>query len=168
VRCLANPSGIPTPQVLAEIGDGLRARIDQLQHGGPARAARILSHCDRQLEWSLLQSLREADADLSATIEQIRFCFADLAVIDPRSVKSLLRNIPLTTWAMAMKRSNGPLKQAIEANLCRRAIELLGEEMDYLGAVTDAQIERAQQEIVAAGRRLFAPPSDRPSISSIG
>ena len=158
VRCLTNPSGVPTSDVLAGIHDGLHARIREIQSGGPARAARILAHCDRRLEWSLLQSLQQIDPDLSATIAQIGFAFDDIATIGQQRVKSLLRNNQLTTWAMAMKRCSGPLRRAIEVNLCPRAVELLRAEIEYLGVVTSEQIERAQQQIAAVARRLLALP----------
>jgi flagellar motor switch protein FliG len=140
-----------TRDVLEEIAQRIR---ETERCGGPAKAASILQCCDPAVETSLLRSLDQQDAGLSRQIRTTLLGFDDLVWLDERRMQTLLKNVDLRTWAIALKRSQTAIRRKIVRNMSSRAADQLRDEFDYLGLVSDGEIERARQRVVRVARRL--------------
>ncbi len=157
LRCLAHQEQ-GTSDVIADVAQAVEERVREIeQFSGPARAARILSECQPALESSLLRSLDQRDEELSVRIRQTLFTFDDIAWLSDHSIQTLLRNIDLKTWAMALKRASEAIKQKITRNLSRRAARQLFDEIDYLGFASRREVDQAKQRIAVVARHLRQP-----------
>src|SRR5580698_2084598 len=126
--------------------------------GGASAIAEILNHSDRQTERQILGELENQDSDL---VEQIRanlFTFDDVIALEARSLQQILRRVPTSTLAAALKGAqlDGAAMAHIRANLTERGAQTLDEELEVLGAIRTSQVDAAQGEIVRTARELDA------------
>jgi flagellar motor switch protein FliG len=82
------------------------------------------------------------------------FIFEDLMQLDDRSIRALLKEIGNDELLLALKTASDPLKDKIFGNLSQRAAEMLKEDMEVMGPVKLVEVERAQQSVINAARRL--------------
>jgi flagellar motor switch protein FliG len=126
--------------------------------GGASAIAEILNHSDRQTERQILGELETQDSEL---VEQIRanlFTFDDVVALDARSLQQILRRVPASTLAAALKGAqlDGAAMAHIRGNLTERGVQTLDEELEVLGAIRTSQVDAAQAEIVRTARELDA------------
>lgn len=122
--------------------------------GGPNAAAEILNKVDRKTERTILEKIEEDEEELAEEIRQSMFIFEDLMELDDRSIRALLKEIGNDELLLALKTASEPLKDKIFGNLSQRAAEMLKEDMEVMGPVKLVEVERAQQSIIGAARRL--------------
>jgi len=120
--------------------------------GGASAIAEILNHSDRQTERQILGELE---------VEQIRaslFTFDDVIALDARSLQQILRRVPTSTLASALKGAQLDTEAMahIRGNLTERGAQTLDEELEVLGAIRTSQVDAAQAEIVRTARELDA------------
>ena len=146
--------------MIHEIERGLESRMASLMNqsyekaGGVNSVAEILNVSDRAVERVLLESLSQEDPELVEEIRRLMFVFDDLCKLSDRDIQTVLKNVETAQWAMSLKGASSELKQKIMGNLSTRAASLLGEEMEYLGAVRLSEVEQVQQQIVDVVRKL--------------
>jgi flagellar motor switch protein FliG len=126
--------------------------------GGASAIAEILSHSDRQTERQILGELETEDSEL---VEQIRanlFTFDDVIALEARSLQQILRRVPASTLAAALKGAqlDDDAMAHIRSNLTERGAQTLEEELEVLGAIRTSQVDAAQAEIVRTARELDA------------
>ncbi|MFO0885838.1 MAG: flagellar motor switch protein FliG [Pirellulales bacterium] len=159
VRRIAN-MGQTNPEVIQEVERGLEARMANLMNqsfekaGGVESVAEILNVTDRATERSLLEALGQEDPALVEEIRRLMFVFEDLLKLNDKEIQAVLKNVENSQWAMALKGASSDLKQKVLGNLSSRAAATLNEEMEYLGSVKLAEVERVQQQIVDVVRKL--------------
>lgn len=159
VRRIAH-MGQTSPEVIHEIERGLESRMASLMNqsyekaGGVNSVAEILNVSDRATERALLESLSQDDPQLVEEIRRLMFVFDDLCKLSDKDIQTVLKNVETAQWAMSLKGASSELKQKIMGNLSTRAAALLGEEMEYLGAVRLSEVEQVQQQIVDVVRKL--------------
>ncbi len=159
VRRIAN-MGQTNPEVIQEVERGLEARMANLMNqsfekaGGVESVAEILNVTDRATERSLLEALAQEDPSLVEEIRRLMFVFEDLLKLNDKEIQAVLKNVENSQWAMALKGASSDLKQKVLGNLSSRAAATLNEEMEYLGSVKLAEVERVQQQIVDVVRKL--------------
>jgi len=159
VRRIAN-MGQTNPEVIQEVERGLEARMANLMNqsfekaGGVESVAEILNVTDRATERSLLEALGQEDPSLVEEIRRLMFVFEDLLKLNDKEIQAVLKNVENSQWAMALKGASSDLKQKVLGNLSSRAAATLNEEMEYLGSVKLAEVERVQQQIVDVVRKL--------------
>lgn len=152
--------GQTSPEIISAVEQGLERRMASVMSqqfenaGGVGAVAEILNVIDRATERNLLESLAQEDPELVDEIRRLMFVFEDISKLADRDVQTLLKNVESSQWAMALKGASEELKQKILGNMSKRAAALLKEEMEYLGPVRLADVERAQQQIVDIVRRL--------------
>lgn len=159
VRRIAN-MGQTNPEVIQEVERGLEVRMANLMNqsfekaGGVESVAEILNVTDRATERSLLEALAQEDPSLVEEIRRLMFVFEDLLKLNDKEIQAVLKNVENSQWAMALKGASSDLKQKVLGNLSSRAAATLNEEMEYLGSVKLAEVERVQQQIVDVVRKL--------------
>ena len=114
----------------------------------------ILNRVDRGTEKTILEALAEENPEFADEIKRRMFVFEDIVLLDNRSVQRILREIDAKDLAMAMKTASEDVKNLIFRNMSKRAVELLKEDMGYMGPVRLRDVEEAQQKIVNVIRQL--------------
>jgi len=87
------------------------------------------------------------------------FVFEDLAKIDDRGIREILKKVESQQLVLAMKTASEEMKAKILTNLSSRAAEMLKEDLEVMGPVRLAEVEQAQQQIVRAAKELEAEGS---------
>lgn len=159
VRRVANMEQT-SPEIIREIENSLKARMatlfnqDTENSGGVPLVAQILNVTDRLTSKGILEALERDSEELVEEIQRLMFVFDDIVKLDNKAIQSLLKEVENSQWAMALKGASEEIKAKIMSNLSQRAGDNLREEMDYLGPVKLSDVEKVQQDIVDAIRRL--------------
>ncbi|MER3416544.1 MAG: hypothetical protein C4297_10080 [Gemmataceae bacterium] len=119
-----------------------------------ARLAAMLRKLERDDRREILAALEQQDAEAAARIRDQLYRFEDLELIEDRSMQKLLTEIDSKTLALALKNAAEVIRDKVMKNLSRRAQDNLREEMEFLGSVSQAQIDEARKSIVAVIQRL--------------
>ena len=122
--------------------------------GGIETAANILNFLDSGLEASIMELVKENDAELGQKIQDKMFVFDDLVDIDDRGIQTLLREVSTDSLLLALRGSDDDLKQKIFNNMSRRAAEMLRDDLDAAAPARLSDVESAQKDILAIARRL--------------
>lgn len=122
--------------------------------GGMKSAANIMNFLDSTVEQQLMDQIREKDAEMSQSIQDLMFIFDNLAEVDDRDIQTLLREISSENLILALKGADPMLREKIFRNMSKRAAELLRDDLDAKGPVRLSEVEGAQKEILAIARRM--------------
>ena len=122
--------------------------------GGTKAAADIMNYLDTNIEGALMDSLREADEDMSQQIQDLMFVFENLIDLDDRGVQALLREVPGDQLQRAIKGADEQLKDKIFKNMSKRAAEMMQDDLEAMGPIRVSEVEAAQKEILTIARRL--------------
>ena len=114
-------------------------------------------HCvDRGTERLILERLADYDPALAVEVGKEMFIFEDLASLDDRAIQLVLRQLPVTELAPALKGAPDAIRNRLLQNLSERAAAELGEELELLGGVRRRVVEDAQDRVTALVRQLEA------------
>ena len=148
------------PGALRELDDVLTTLLsgtDNLKRspmGGVRTAAEILNYMSSQLEQSVIENVRNYDADLAQKIIDQMFVFDNLVDLDDRSIQLLLKEVESETLIISLKGSSPTLRQKFLSNMSQRAAELLAEDLDARGPVRVSEVEAQQRKILQVVRSL--------------
>jgi len=148
------------PAALRELNDVLTKLLsgnDNMKKsamGGIRAAAEILNFMSGAIETTVIESVRQYDAELAQRIIDEMFVFENLMDLDDRSVQLLLREVQSEALIVALKGTSEGLLEKIFKNMSQRAAEMLREDLDAKGPVKVSEVEAAQKEILKIVRRL--------------
>lgn len=149
-----------SPEILKEVENVLRDKLstvfqqDFTQAGGIETVVDILNRVDRGTEKLILEELEKDDAELADEIRQRMFIFEDIITLDDASIQRVVREVDSKDLARALKGASEEVKERIFRNISKRAAEMLGEDLEFMGPVRLREVEESQQRIVAIIRRL--------------
>lgn len=149
-----------SPEVVKEIENVLESKFsnvvsqDFTAAGGIQSVVDILNSVDRGTEKHIMEELDIKDAELSEEIRKRMFVFEDIATLDSRSIQRIAREIDNSQWAIALKGASEEVKEVIFSNMSKRLVEMIKEDIEFMGPVRVKDIEEAQQNIVNVIRRL--------------
>ena len=156
---IASLDGIQ-PAALNELNDIMEKQFSGKNNvksstvGGKKSAANILNFMDSSMEGEIMDSIKEVDADLGQSIQDLMFVFDNLKEVDDRGIQTILREISSESLVLALKGADEILKEKIFANMSKRAAEMLRDDLESKGPVRLSEVETAQKEILAVARRL--------------
>jgi flagellar motor switch protein FliG len=160
LRRIAVMEGIEA-NALAELNDVFEKKFSGRPGGAQAQtvggiktAADILNRLSGANGATVMEAIKQADAELATRIEDKMFVFEDLAAIDDRGVQAMLREIASESLLIALKGSSDGMKEKIFKNMSKRAAEMLRDDLEAKGPVKLADVEKAQKEILAIARKL--------------
>lgn len=148
------------PEVIKEVEEGLEMRLSGLMAqtfqkvGGVEMVAAILNLSDRSTEKGILESLEVEDPDLVEQIRRLMFVFEDILLVNDRGIQAVLKEIENEDLSLALKTATPDLKDKIFRNMSERAVQMIKEDMEFMGPVRVSDVEAAQQKIVDVVRRL--------------
>lgn len=129
-------------------------KIRKSSLGGVKAAAEIINLMGTSLEASVIDSIRENDADLAQKIMDKMFTFEDLLKLDNKAIQMILKEVSSDTLVIALKGSSAELREKILTNMSSRAAESLREDLETRGPVRLSEVEAQQKDILKLVRRL--------------
>ncbi|MBE7521554.1 MAG: flagellar motor switch protein FliG [Burkholderiales bacterium] len=139
--------------VLAKLLSGTEVRRHSAP-GGVRTAAEILNFLGSAVETSVVDAMREVDAELAQKILDEMFVFENLLEVDDRGIQALLREIQSESLIVALKGANEELREKIFKNMSQRAAEMLRDDLEAKGPVRVSEVEAEQKEILKIVRRM--------------
>lgn len=149
-----------SPEVIKEIERVLEKKLSSMVTqdftiaGGLSSIVEILNSVDRGTEKFIMETLEVQDTDLAEQIRKRMFVFDDIITLDNRSIQRVTREVDNGDWALALKSANEEVQKAIFSNMSKRLVEMIREDMEYMGPVRLRDVEEAQQKIVNIIRKL--------------
>ena len=149
------------PSALRDLNDVLSTmmaggeRMRKASLGGVKAAAGIINMLGSANESSVLDYVRESDADLAQKLMDNMFSFDDLIKLDDKGMQAVLKEIQSESLVLALKGGTPELRERIFKNMSSRAAETLKEDIDGRGPVRVSDVETEQKEILKVVRRLI-------------
>jgi flagellar motor switch protein FliG len=140
--------------VLSQLLAGGTAKPKRASLGGVKAAAEIINLLGTPVETSVLDFIREADAELAQQIQDNMFTFDDLMRLDDKGIQALLKEVQSDSLVVALKGATPELRERIFKNMSSRAAETLKEDLDSRGPVRLSEVENEQKELLKVVRRL--------------
>jgi flagellar motor switch protein FliG len=131
--------------------------------GGLRSVAELCNRLDRDVSQKLIEEMEESNPELALQVRNMMVTFDDLLLIDDLGIRELLGRVDKKTLTLALKGTMPELQQRFFSNMSQKAVEMMKEEMDFLGQVKLKEVTGAQREIVEVMREL-----DEQGIISLG
>lgn len=129
-------------------------KVRKTSLGGVQTAAEILNMMGPSFETTVIESIREQDADLAQKITDKLFTFEDLQKLDNKSIQTVLKEVSGDALVIALKGASTELRELILGNMSSRAAEGLREDLESRGPVRLSEVEGQQKDILKIVRRL--------------
>ncbi len=149
------------PEVIREIEKVLERKLSSSvvsqgfsTVGGVKSLVEVLNFVDRTTEKTILESLTEQNPELADEVKKLMFVFEDIILLDDASIQKVMREVDGKELALALKGISEEVQQRIYKNMSERAMNMLKEDMEFMGPVRLRNVEEAQQRIVGIIRRL--------------
>jgi flagellar motor switch protein FliG len=152
-----------SPELIRNVENGLERRLSTFgvsstlsAVGGVRPLVEIINRADRSTERLILEGLEERDPSLALEVRNEMFTFEDIASLDDRAIQLVLRQVPPSELAPALKGVKESVRTKLMQNLSERAALDLAEELEMLGPVRISVVEEAQDKVIAMVRDLEA------------
>ncbi|MFN8219131.1 MAG: flagellar motor switch protein FliG [Fimbriimonadales bacterium] len=148
------------PEVIRKIEQILERKISSVLNtemtkaGGPKALVDLLNRVDRSTERLIMDSLGESNPELADTIKNMMFVFEDIVQLDDRAVQAILKEVDMRELGTALKGVSPSVTEKVFRNMSERAVNMLKEDMEFMGPVRLKVVEEAQQKVVGVIRRL--------------
>ncbi len=158
---LAQIGEIP-PDVVARVSGVIEQKLRGLvgpareQRGGVRAVAELFNCLDKRVSGATLERLEAVSPDAATAVRNLMFVFDDLINIEEAGIREIVSRADKKTLTIALKGASEGVRKRMFANMSKRAVDLMKEEMEMLGAVRLRDVEKAQQDIVAIARTLEA------------
>jgi flagellar motor switch protein FliG len=149
-----------SPEVAQKVSVALHKRLEALGeqsrrgYAGLKGAADLLNQLDPNVGKAILESIEGNDPKMALGIRNLMFTFEDLLGVPEAGVRELLGQLDKKTLALALRGASEELKNLIFKSMSSRAVEMLKEDLEVLGAVRTKDVNQAQREIVEVARKL--------------
>lgn len=149
-----------SPEVLHEVENVLERKLASLATeeftaaGGIDQIVEVLNAVDRTTEKNIIDTLEENEPELAEEIKRRLFVFEDIVLLGDREIQLVLKEVDMSELGLALKAVGEDVKDKIFKNMSKRAVQILKEDMEYMGPVRMRDVEEAQQKIVNIIRRL--------------
>jgi len=149
-----------SPEIIKEVERILEKKLSSLviedytATGGLQAIVDILNSVDRSTEKYIMETLEIEDSELAEEIRKRMFVFEDILQLDNRSIQRFLREVDNYQLAVALKGATEEVQNVIFSNMSKRMVEMIKEDMEYMGPLRLKDVEEAQQKIVNVIRKL--------------
>lgn len=149
-----------SPEMAQKVAMVLHRRLQSLgeqsrrAYAGFKGVADLLNQLDQNSVKTILDAIEADDSGLALSIRNLMFTFEDFLSVPEAGLRELLGQLDKKVLAMALKGASDQLKNHIFKTMSSRAVEMLKEDMEVLGPVRSKDVAKAQQDVVAAARKL--------------
>ncbi|CDM68802.1 Flagellar motor switch protein FliG [Clostridium bornimense] len=149
-----------SPTVIKEVEKTLNMKLSSIVRnevtsiGGLQSIVDILNQVDRSTEKNIMEALERQDPEIAEKVKESMFVFEDIIALDDVAIQRILREVDGKDLALALKGSSEEVSEVIFRNQSKRAAASMKEDIEFLGPVRIADVEKAQTKILAVIRRL--------------
>ncbi len=149
-----------SPEVVRRISLILEQKLEALgsfateAYGGVRAVAELFNRMDRNTGRAVLEKIETENPQLAASIRDLMFVFDDILLIDDNGITEILKRADKKTLTVALKGTSEELQNQFFRNMSSRAVELMKEEMEFMGPVKLKDVEKSQHEVVEIVRQL--------------
>ncbi|MBI4911344.1 MAG: flagellar motor switch protein FliG [Acidobacteria bacterium] len=149
-----------SPEVVRRISLILEQKLEALgsfateAYGGVRAVAELFNRMDRNAGRLVLEKIETENPQLAANIRDLMFVFDDILLIDDLGITEILKRVDKKILTTALKGTSEELRNQFFRNMSSRAVELMKEEMEFMGPIKLKDVEKAQHEIVEIVRQL--------------
>ena len=133
-----------------------QASTSEVTVDGVRLAATMLNQLDAERSDAILGAIAKHAETLASDVRQAMFTFEDLVRLDKRGLQSLLKEVQSDQLLLALKAASEEVRGKIFDSLSKRSAEMLQEDLSLLGPARLADVEAAQNAIVASALQLQA------------
>lgn len=150
------------PEALGVLEELLTAKIARshgrmpLTMGGVREAAEMINNAVRTVEKRVMPEIGKIDKKLARELEAEMFKFEHLYVLDAKTMGQLLREIENDMLIDALKGIPEEEREPFFAAMSTRAADGVRDEIEVRGRVRKADVQVAQQGVIAVAKRLAA------------
>ena len=151
---------ISSPDVIKEVENILEQKLASLVSqdytivGGVDSVVEVLNTVDRGTEKHIMENLEIEEPELADEIRKKMFVFEDILLLEDRSIQRVLREVENSELAVALKNANEEVQNVVFNNMSTRLVDMIKEDIEYMGPVRLKDVEEAQQKIVNIIRKL--------------
>jgi flagellar motor switch protein FliG len=149
-----------SPEVISRISSVIEQRLKSLgastheSYGGVRAVAELLNRIDRSVSQPVLEAIESQTPDLAVSIRHLMFVFDDLLHVDDNALREIVQRADKKVLTVALKGTSEDIRNRFFQNMSKRAVDMIREEIELLGAVRLREVEKAQQEVVGIARKL--------------
>lgn len=149
-----------SPEVISRISSVIEQRLKSLgastheSYGGVRAVAELLNRIDRSISQPVLEAIETQTPELAVSIRHLMFVFDDLLNVDDNALREIVQRADKKVLTIALKGTSEDIRNRFFQNMSKRAVDMIREEIELLGAVRLREVEKAQQEIVGIARKL--------------
>lgn len=129
-------------------------KIRKSSLGGVKTAAEMINLMGTAIEGTVIESIRNHDADLAQKIMDKMFVFDDVIKLDDKAIQMVLKEVSSDVLIVALKGAQPELKEKILSNMSSRAAAALREDLESRGPMRLSEVEAQQKEVLKTVRRL--------------
>jgi|SRR5271165_1516244 len=151
-----------SPEVAQKVALALNKQLESVgeqsrrAYAGFKGAAELLNQLEPIKSKGILEIIEKDDPKMALGIRNLMFTFEDLLGVPELGIRELLGQLDKKTLALALRGASEELKNLVFKSMSSRAVDMLTEDMEVLGAVRAKDVNQAQREIVDVARRLEA------------
>jgi len=149
-----------SPEVVRRISLILEQKLEALgsfateAYGGVRAVAELFNRMDRTTGRVVLEKIENENPQLAGSIRDLMFVFDDILLIDDAGVLEILKRADKKVLTIALKGTSDELRNQFFRNMSARAVEMMKEEMEFMGPIKLKEVEKAQHEVVEIVRQL--------------
>jgi flagellar motor switch protein FliG len=150
-----------SPEVISRISSVIEQRLKSLgatssheSYGGIRAVAELLNRIDRAVSQPVLEAIESQTPELAVSIRHLMFVFDDLLHVDDNALREIVQRADKKVLTVALKGTSEDIRNRFFQNMSKRAVDMIREEIELLGAVRLREVEKAQQEVVGIARKL--------------
>jgi len=151
-----------SPDVAQKVAIALNKHLESVgeqsrrAYAGFKGAADLLNQLEPLSSKGILETIEKDDPKMALGIRNLMFTFEDLLGVPELGIRELLGQLDKKTLALALRGATEELKSLVFKSMSSRAVDMLKEDMEVLGAVRSKDVNHAQREVVDVARRLEA------------
>jgi flagellar motor switch protein FliG len=149
-----------SPEVVRRISLILEQKLEALgdiateAYGGVRAVAELFNRMDRNTGRTVLEKIEADNPQLAGSIRDLMFVFDDILLVDDIGVTEILKRADKKVLTVALKGTSEELRAQFFRNMSSRAVEMMKEEMEFMGPIKLRDVEKAQHEVVEIVRQL--------------
>jgi flagellar motor switch protein FliG len=149
-----------SPEIVKKIALVLKTKVQSLgeqsrqSYSGVKSVADLMNRMEPTAAGTILEAIERDEPTLAVGIRNLMFTFEDFLGLPEASLREWVGAVDKKTLALALKGASEELKNHVFRAMSQRAVEMLKEDMDVLGPVRAKEVAKAQEEAVAAARKL--------------
>ncbi len=151
-----------SPDVAQKVAIALNKQLESVgeqsrrAYAGFKGAADLLNQLEPLASKAVLDTIEKEDPKMALGIRNLMFTFEDLLGVPESGIRELLGQMDKKILATALRGASDELKNLIFKSMSTRAVDMIKEDMEVLGALRAKDVHLAQHEIVEMARKLEA------------